>query len=315
MRVKVLAFIPPAFRTKAGVFILERDRSTAHASGNNRMKRIMMQGLLCLVLIIQTAVAACAGSPDRIISLAPSITEILFAAGLGDRVVGVTTFCDHPEEAKKKPKIGGMSNPSLEEVVTLKPDIVLMTTDGNPKEFEQKLRSLKIRTYVFESLTIPELPQGLEKMGEALDERERFNSLAGKIDKDLATIRSRAAASGKKILFIVWPEPLIVAGGQTAVDDAIRLLGGINIGAIGQGRYPKYSIEEIFHQSPDIIFIGKGMVEEGDRNMRELSRGLLERIAHVPAVKNGRVFFVGDGLYRLGPRVVDGIAELEGYLK
>jgi iron complex transport system substrate-binding protein len=79
-----------------------------------------------------------ADPPKRIISLAPNITEILFALGLGDSVVGVTIFCDYPEEAKKKQKIGGMSNPSLEGVVSLKPDIVVMTTDGNTKEFEER---------------------------------------------------------------------------------------------------------------------------------------------------------------------------------
>ncbi|RJQ49447.1 MAG: cobalamin-binding protein [Nitrospiraceae bacterium] len=311
---------------KAGVFILDfygkKEQDSKGAGyinsmhgGRYPMKRSIIQVLVCFIFILLIADTASAKSPERIISLAPSITEILFAAGLGDKIVGVTTFCDHPEEAKQKPKIGGMSNPSLEEVVLLKPDIVIMTTDGNPKEFEQKLHSLGIRTYVFESLTIPELPQGLKKMGEALEEDERFNSLATKIDETLNAVRSQGSASGKKILFIVWPEPLIVAGRQTAVDDAIGLLGGINIGAIGQGRYPKYSIEEIFHRSPDIIFIGKGMVEEGDKNMRELSKGLLERIAHVSAVKKGKVFFVGDGLYRLGPRVVDGIQELAGYLK
>src|ERR1700687_6031065 len=83
-----------------------------------------------------------ASPPRRIVSLAPSVTEILFAMGLGDNIVGVTSFCDYPEEAKKKQKIGGMSNPSLEAVVSLKPDIVVMTTDGNPKEFEERLRSL-----------------------------------------------------------------------------------------------------------------------------------------------------------------------------
>ena len=78
--------------------------------------------------------------PQRIISLAPATTEILFALGLGERIVGVTNFCDYPEEAKKKPKVGGMSNPSLEAVVSLKPDIVVMSIDGNPKEFEERLR-------------------------------------------------------------------------------------------------------------------------------------------------------------------------------
>ena len=90
-----------------------------------------------------------AESPNRIISLAQSMTEILFAAGHGDRIVGVTTFCDYPLEAKKKPKIGGMSNPSLEAIIALKPDIVVMTTDGNPEEIEHKLSSMKIKTHVF----------------------------------------------------------------------------------------------------------------------------------------------------------------------
>ncbi|MDP3297618.1 MAG: helical backbone metal receptor [Thermodesulfovibrionia bacterium] len=119
-----------------------------------------------------------AETPNRIISLARSVTEILFAAGFGDRVVGVTNFCDYPPEAKQKPKIGGMSNPSLEAVVSLKPDIVVLTTDGNPEEFEHKLHSMKIKTHVFEAVTLPELADGIRKMGIALDAKESFNSLA-----------------------------------------------------------------------------------------------------------------------------------------
>ena len=118
-----------------------------------------------------------AEAPKRIISLAPSVTEIIFAAGFGDRIAGVTTFCDYPGEAKKKPKVGGMSNPSLETVVSLKPDIVVMTTDGNPKEFEQRLSSMKIKTHVFESLTIPELPDGIREMGIALGAKKEFDKL------------------------------------------------------------------------------------------------------------------------------------------
>jgi len=105
--------------------------------------------------------------PRRIISLAPSITEIIYALGLGDRLVGVTTYCDYPEEAKKKPKVGGMVNPSIEAVVSLKPDIVVMTTDGNPKEFEERLRSLKVKTYVFRARQLSNLPQGIREMGVA----------------------------------------------------------------------------------------------------------------------------------------------------
>ena len=132
------------------------------------MKQLIITAFTFLFSFTSLALAK---SPERIVSLAPSTTEILFAAGLGEKIVGVTNFCDHPEEAKLKPKIGGMSNPSLEKVVSLQPDIVVMTTDGNPREFELKLRSLKIKTFVFKSLTMAELPDGIRKMGAALDER------------------------------------------------------------------------------------------------------------------------------------------------
>ena len=247
--------------------------------------------------------------PSRIISLAPAVTEILFAAGLGDKIVGVTNVCDYPEEAKTKPKIGGMSNPSLEAVVSLKPDIVILTTDGNPKVFEQRLRSMDIKTFVFESLTLPELPDGIRKMGSALHAQKDFDLLALKIEQTITKFKTSKIAGGKKVLFIIWPEPLIVAGPGTVIDDAINLLGGINIASRSKSRYPKYSIEGIFRQSPDIIFIGKG-----HKNMRKLASGLLKRLSHIQAVKSNNVFFVSDSLYRHGPRITSGIEELARYL-
>jgi iron complex transport system substrate-binding protein len=285
----------------------------------NNLRYIRKQQLISLlayvISIFVMANSVFAESPERIVSLAPSTTEILFAAGLGEKIVGVTNFCDHPEEAKLKPKIGGMSNPSLEKVVSLRPDIVVMTTDGNPREFELKLHSLKIKTFVFDSLTIAELPDGIRKMGAALDEKEKFNALASDIEQSMENLREHSTASGKKVLFIVWPEPLIVAGQRTAADDAIKLLGGVNIAADALGRYPKYSIEEIFHQSPDIIFVGKGMSGKGSEDMRKIASSLLGRLAALPAVENNRVFFVSDSLFRLGPRIIDGIKELSGYMK
>jgi iron complex transport system substrate-binding protein len=274
-----------------------------------------MKKLIILILILSDFTisnSAFAGAiPNRIISLAPNITEILFAIGLGDRVVGVTSFCDYPEEARKKPKIGGMSNPSLETVVSLKPDIVVMTTDGNQKEFEERLRSLNIKTYVFKVRRLSELPQGIRDMGLALGVEEKANALATEIETTVNKLyNSSPPAKKNKVLFIIWPEPLIVAGRGTAIDDAITLLGGENIASKAKIPYPKYSIEEIIHQAPDLIFIGKGHA-----NMEEVSKGLLRRIAHVPAVKNRAVFYISDSLYRLGPRIVKGIEEMAGCLK
>ncbi|MBI5676304.1 MAG: cobalamin-binding protein [Nitrospirae bacterium] len=284
----------------------------AKAQGCKLIKKVKLFFLLCafvLLCLCASPSQSSAEAPKRIISLSPSTTEILFAAGLGNKIVGVTTFCDYPEEAKKISKIGGMSNPSLEAVVSLKPDIVIITTDGNPQAFEEKLRSMGIKTYVFRARTIPELPDGIRKMGMALHENEKFNALASDIETAIEQIKSEKKARREKILFIIWPEPLVVAGPGTEVDDAINILGAVNIAGNAKIEYPKYSMEEILRQSPDIIFIGEG------KGMESVSSGLLTRLSTLKAVKNGKVFFVSDHLYRLGPRVIKGIEELEMYLK
>ncbi len=277
----------------------------------------MKRNLIVVFLILGCYSAALAAepavSPKRIVSLAPSTTEILFALGLGDNIVGVTSFCDYPEEAKKKPKIGGMSNPSLEAVVMMKPDLVVMTTDGNPKEFEARLRSLKIRTYVFTARRLAELPQGIRDMGAFVGAQERSDRLAQEIQdgidrfkKRKSEIRNPKSAMPLKVLFIVWPEPLIVAGPGTVMDDAIGLLGYENIAAAAKTSYPKYSIEEVIRQSPDVIFIGKA----SGMDIRDVSQKILNRLGSVTAVRNGSIYYISDNLYRLGPRVIKGIEEL-----
>jgi len=277
--------------------------------------------ILIIAIVFSTSFTALAAdptsSPKRIISLAPSMTEILYALGLGDQIVGVTTFCDYPEDAKKKPKIGGMSNPSLEAVISLKPDVVVMTTDGNPKEFNDRLIELKVKTFVFEARRLVELPQGIRDLGAALGVKDRADRLARDIEDGIKRVKAmhtaaRAQQSGhpKKVLFIVWPEPLIVAGPGTVIDDAITLLGEKSLAASAATAYPKYSIEEVLRQAPDVICIGRGRT-----SMNEVSQGLLARLSSVPAVKKGKVFYVSDQLYRLGPRVISGIEELAECLK
>jgi iron complex transport system substrate-binding protein len=277
------------------------------------MKKLYIVIFLILVLSCSAFAAERASTPRRIVSLAPSVTEILFAMGLGDNIVGVTSFCDYPEEAKKKKKIGGMSNPSLEAVVSLKPDIVVMTTDGNPKEFEERLRSLKITTYVFTARRLAELSQGVRELGAALGKKEKGDALAREIEAGIHRVKANHSASvkpqaafRKKILYIVWPEPLIVAGPGTVIDDAITLLGDLNIAQGAAAAYPKYSVEEVIRQAPEVIIIGKG----SGMDMVAVSHGLLKRMTSVPAVKSGAICYLGDGLYRLGPRVVQGIEEL-----
>jgi iron complex transport system substrate-binding protein len=256
--------------------------------------------------------------PERIVSLAPSITEILYALGLENRIVAVTNFCDHPPEAQSKPKIGGMSNPSLEAIVSVRPDIVVITTDGNPKGIDVRLQQLGINTYVLRATRIAELPDAIRDLGEALDVKKEAEEVASGIKRamDEFGVRGKRYASARsskgkkrKAIFIIWPEPLVVAGPGTAVDDVLDLLGWENIASDTASRYPKYSLEEIINRSPDVILIGKML-----KNTQELSEEILKKLSMIDAVKEGRVYYTGDALYRLGPRVVDGAEELAGYL-
>jgi len=285
------------------------------------MRKSIVSIFVIITIILFSHSAHAEKTPDRIISLAPNITEILFALGLGERIVGVTNFCDYPEEAMNKQKVGGMTNPSLEAVVSLLPDIVVMTTDGNQKEFEKKVRSLNIKTYVFKTRRISELPQGIRDLGRFLGAQENADMLAREIERSMNAVKTsrqkldpqahprstpaKGGTVGKKILFIIWPEPLIVAGPGTAIDDIITLLHGENSASEAPVAYPKYSIEEIIRQEPDYIFIGKG-----HENIKAIAEGLLRKVKRVPAVQNGSVCYVSDTLYRLGPRIVKGIEEM-----
>jgi iron complex transport system substrate-binding protein len=252
-----------------------------------------------------------AASPERIVSLAPNITEILYSLGLGNKIVGVTSFCDRPADAKRKPKIGGMSNPSVEAILSAKPDIVVMTTDGNPAGLDERLNKLGVRTYILYERRLQGLPQEIISLGRALGVEARAITLAGNINKAFKMVGSAMRKDGQKrnVLFIIWPEPLIVAGPGTMIDDAIRLLGWNNTAADALGNYPKFSIEEVARRSPDVIIIGMAA------NMEAFSSHLLERLHMIDAVKKGRVYYVGDDLYRSGPRVVKGLHELADYLK
>jgi len=268
--------------------------------------------LVAIFFLTFTGVAVSA-PPARIVSLAPNMTEILYDLGLGDHVVAVTSFCDYPPEVAAKPKVGGFSNPSLEAVVAARPDLVVMTDDGNPPEIFERLKHLGINTYVFKAKRLSELPQGIRDMGTALGVKSQALKRAGRIERVIHDYEKRRKAAArsrlKKAMFIIQPEPLIVAGPGTVIDDALHLLGLQNIASDTGVRYPKYSIEEVMRRSPDVIFIGKG------RMTGESAGNLIKRLSRLPAVKQGRVYYTGESLYRLSPRVTTGIVELAGKIE
>jgi len=274
------------------------------------MKKFLIVMMLCFFL---TGPAA-AGTPQRIVSLAPNVTEILYDLGLGKRVIAVSAYCNYPPEVRVKPKIGGMSNPSLEAIVALKPDRVVLTEDGNPREIAERLVQLKIPIYVFRAKRLADLPREIRALGIAFGAKDRAERRAGKMERQIASYAEKAgyasAPARKKVLFVMQPEPLIVAGPGTAIDDVLNLLGVQNIAADAPTPYPRFSLEEVIRRAPDIIFMVRTHDGRGNRTGR-----LLSKLKTLEAVRQGRLFHIGDPLLRMGPRITEGIAELAGHLQ
>ncbi|MGO9137065.1 MAG: ABC transporter substrate-binding protein [Syntrophales bacterium] len=275
---------------------------------------VMMKAcFLIMFLTVYLSGTAFSAPPGRIVSLAPSITEILYDLGLEDRIAAVTIYCDYPPRAKDKPKIGAFSNPSLEAIIAAAPDLVIMADEGNPMEIRSRLKKLGINTYVFRAKRLVDLPQGIRDLGVVLGIRDQAFKRAEKIERQIRKYERNIQKSpppyfNKKAIFIIQPEPLVVAGPKTVIDDAFKLLGLQNIASDAGSRYPKYSIEELIRRSPDIIFMGKGVMTN------ESSKSLLKRLGMLDAVKKGHIYYTSEALYRLAPTAIAGIDEIAGFL-
>ncbi len=270
--------------------------------------KIPLYSLALAAFLLSAPVTVFSASPERIVSLAPNLTEIICDLGMGERIVAVTDYCDYPPEIIKRPKVGGFSNPSLEMIVSLKPDLVFLTEDGNPKSVDDRLRKMGIKTYIFRARRIKELSQAILDLGKALGAPRKAKLKAQWLERQLNRFekRDRKYFEGevKKAVFIVQPVPLIVAGKETIMDDAFEILGIANLGAAGGKGYPKYSIEEFIRLAPDALFFGKG------NKMEERGKPLLDKLEFLPAVREGRVFFLDEAVYRLGPRIVNVLQEI-----
>lgn len=281
------------------------------------MKKKYLRGIILCLLVFFGVVISCRNAvcapPVRIVSLAPSVTEILFDLGLGERVAAVTDFCDYPDAAKRKPKIGGFANPSLEAIVSARPDLVVMPEEGNPPELYRRLKMLGIKTYIFRARRLADLPQGIRDLGAALGMKGIAEKRASDVEKQLAALtkKTNCFTPGRRAvnaLFVIHPEPLLVAGRDTIIDDALKLLGLNNIAADAGTKYPKYTIEEIVRRSPYVIFIGQGPMSAN------LSKSLMKRLETLEAVRKGRIFYTTELLYRLTPRTIQGIEEIAASL-
>ncbi|MBZ5634465.1 MAG: helical backbone metal receptor [Acidobacteriia bacterium] len=269
------------------------------------MRRLVVLGLLLAALVNGQA-------PKRIVSTAPSVTELLYALGLGDRVVGVDRFSRYPAEALRKPKIGDYANPNLEAIAALRPDLVIIPV--NPVNLANRLGTLRLKVLEIDQDSIAKLYDSFRIIGQATGAPAEAAKLSSAVRGQLEAVRVRAAPLKKtRMMFVVGRTPnrldgLIVVGQASYLNEIIELAGGENVFRDAVASYPGVSLEEVLARNPDVIVDMGDMADTvgvTDAHKREVT-SLWERLASVNAVKQHRVYAVASDIYvQPGPRVVD----------
>ncbi|MGD0124682.1 MAG: cobalamin-binding protein [Terriglobia bacterium] len=250
-------------------------------------------------------------NPHRLVSLAPNITEIVYALGLGDELVGDTDNCDFPPQATSKPHVGTMVNPSLERIVALKPDLALGTPEANRRETADQLERLGIPVYGVTANTLEGTLASIEDLGKVLGRAAEATRLVAEMQARIDRIENRIKGQPEpKALFVVWYRPLITIGPHTFIADVIRAAGGVPIGENLKGEWPRLTLEELLPLDPDVILFPK--TESFSPSLKEF-RGL-PGWKDLRAVKDGRMYFVSETIERSGPRLVDAMEELANIL-
>jgi len=245
--------------------------------------------------------------PERIVSFGPSITEILFALGLGDKVVGVTDFCDYPEEALDKPKVGNAWFPSIESVVELDPDLVFTVES---EQFNSELDALGYTYIILDPEDFYSITDDIRLVGEVTGAVAEGEQLAKDMEDIIDDVIERVQGADKLKVFIIVdatdPNMPWTAGGGSFIHDIITIAGGENIAAWVADDYVQMSIEEIVDAEPDIIVIQTMTGGIPTITAEELQAHIIWQ--QLDAVKEGRIYFIdGDLISRPGPRIVQGL--------
>jgi iron complex transport system substrate-binding protein len=245
----------------------------------------------------------------RIVSLAPSVTETLFALGVQDRIVGDTDFCDYPPEAKKIAKIGGPFTPNLEVVLSLKPDLVLLAANtANRKETADALESLHVPAYATSAKTIDEVVASIARLGDILGASEQGRTLTESLRARLYALhRKLAAATPARVLFVVWQEPLISIGQDTFLADALHWAGAESVIRTKQD-WPHLNLEEVVQQQPEYLVFASNHPEEVTARLAEVRN--LPGWRDMKAIQENKVVIVIDAINRPAPRLIDAIEDL-----
>ncbi len=257
--------------------------------------------------------------PQRIVSMAPNLTEILFALGLDEEIVGVTLFSDYPPAATKKAKVGSFWQPNIEAIIAARPDLVItMTQTGfdQQKYLATRLNRIGYNSPTLHLATVTELFDAIDTMGKATGRQSEAHRLTSDLKTKLERLSALVNTGNRiKVLYVVQRQPLRVAGRDTFVNEMIELAGGEN--AIGPTvhKYPPIGAEQVIGSGVEVI-IEPSMQQTDIAEQQQTATAYWSRYSHLPAVQNGQIYVIkGDTVARLGPRLYEGIEMIARCLK
>jgi iron complex transport system substrate-binding protein len=247
-------------------------------------------------------------SIQRIVTLSPNLTEIVFALELGDEMVGVSNDCDWPQEAKEKPKIGSFWQPNTEAIIAAKPDLVICESFPQQQEVARTLKRTGLNVLSLRVESLDELFAAIQTIGQAAGCAEKAGRLAADINDRLNQIRAKTSSAPKvNVLWVMQTEPVRVAGVNTFINEIIEIAGGQNAIAPTVDQYPSISTEEIIGCAAEVIMqsaMGKQDVSKQQADAEQF----WSKFSNLPAVKNKRIYVIEpDTVLRLGPRVAQGV--------
>ena len=245
--------------------------------------------------------------PRRIVSLAPNLTEIVFALDEGIRLAGVTSYCDYPPAAREKEKVGDTIQPNLEKIISLKPDLVLVSTSSQLERMTSRLDQLSIPVYVTDPRTVREVVSSIRALGKVIGAEEKATALADAMERRISKVEEQVRDLPRpRILYVLQIGPLITVGSRTFINDLLTLAGGDSISASETADYPQFSLETVIARAPEVIVAptSHGGVGPSDDE-------LAKTFASTPAIRKQRIARVNPDLVtRPGPRIVEGLEGL-----
>jgi iron complex transport system substrate-binding protein len=265
-------------------------------------------------LLILTAVGAYAGEPQRIVSLAPSITETVFALGLGDRLVGVSIYCDYPAEAARIDKVGSFLTPNVEAIIAKRPDVVLVVPSPGNRGGVESLQRLGIRVVVVDPNTLAEIKASILTIGRALDRDTEAHAVVARIDAQFAAVTHRLDdATPRRVLMVVGQTPLIAVGTSSFQGELIEMAHGINVAKASGSAWPNLSLEYAIAAAPEVI-IDTTMGNE-ERSGAEGAMAFWSAYPTIPAVRDRRVYgYKAYELLRPGPRIGEAFEDIARFV-